>query len=71
METIKSCGISFEVWKNKNEDGKVFGLYDLTSLMGDDKKKLLKHLPNKLRGILQPKFSVIERKMPRLQKKSM
>ena len=55
VETIKSCGISFEVWKNKNEDGKVLGLYDFTSLMGDDKKKLLKHLPDKLQGILQPK----------------
>lgn len=54
VETIKSCGVSFGVWKNKNEDGKVCGIYDFTSLMGDDKKKLLKHLPNKLQGILRP-----------------
>jgi hypothetical protein len=52
--SIKSCGVSFAVWKNKNEDGKVLGLYDFTSLMGDDKKKLLKLLPDKLQGILQP-----------------
>ena len=54
MKTIKSCGVSFAVWKNNNEDGKVLGLYDFTSLMGDDKKKLLKLLPDKLQGILQP-----------------
>ena len=26
VETTKSCGISSEVWKNKNEDGKLMGL---------------------------------------------
>ena len=43
-----------EFGKTKNEDGKMCGIYDLTYLMGNDIKTLLKHLPNKLQGILQP-----------------
>lgn len=36
-----------------NADGKGSGQYDFTSLLGSDKKKLLKDLPSKLPGVIQ------------------
>ena len=52
--TIRSCGVSFDIWEKTNADGKGSGQYDFTSLLGSDKKKLLKELPQKLQGIVQP-----------------
>ena len=40
--TFRSCGVSFNVWEKKNADGSGSGTYDFTSLMGSDKKLLLK-----------------------------
>ncbi|CAB4029215.1 Hypothetical predicted protein [Paramuricea clavata] len=48
--TIRSCGVTFEIWEKSNADGKRSGQYDFTSLLGPDKKKLLKELPEKLTG---------------------
>ena len=47
-ETINSCGVTFNVWEKKNADGKGSGTVDWTSLMDDEKRKLLKLLPDKL-----------------------
>ncbi len=47
-QLINSCGITFSVWEKRNEDGKGSGKMDWTSLMGDEKKKLLRTLPDKL-----------------------
>ena len=44
VNAIRSCGISFSVWEKGNADGKGSGLYDFSSLMGSDKKTLLKLL---------------------------
>ena len=55
VSTIKSCGVSFSVWEKTNADGKGSGVYDFTSLLGADKKKLLKTLPEKFDGVIQPK----------------
>lgn len=52
--TIRSCGVSFDIWEKTNADGKGSGQYDFTSLLGSDKKKLLNELPTKLNGIIQP-----------------
>lgn len=53
VEFIRSLGISFNVWEVKNADGtRSSGRYDWTSLMGDDKKKLLYGLTEK-EGVLQ------------------
>lgn len=41
----EDCCIAFSVWEKKNGDGSGSGLYHTTSLMGDDKKKLLRRLP--------------------------
>ena len=48
QSTIRSCGISFDIWEKTNADGKGSGQYDFTSLLGTDKKKLLSELPQKL-----------------------
>jgi hypothetical protein len=40
--------VTFSIWEKNNADGKGSGLYDWTSLMGDEKKKLLINLPEKL-----------------------
>ncbi len=47
-QLINSCGITFSVWEKRDEDGKGSGKMDWTSLMGDEKKKLLRTLPEKL-----------------------
>ena len=48
IDTIRSCGVPFAVWENKE------GKLDWTALMGGDKKKLLRHLPEKLNSCLPP-----------------
>lgn len=35
---IRSCGIGFEIWEKTNADGKGSATFDLTSLLGNDKK---------------------------------
>lgn len=53
VETINSCGVTFKIWEKRNADGQGSGTYDWTSLMGNEKKKLLCNLPEKLNGIIQ------------------
>lgn len=48
-QLINSCGVTFSVWEKKDGDGKGMGKMDWTSLMGDEKKRLLRNLPTKLR----------------------
>ena len=36
IETIRLCGVSFNIWQ-KNDDGKSSGKYEHTSLLGNDK----------------------------------
>ena len=57
VKTVKSCGVSFNVWKKMDADGKDSGLHDFTSLMGSDKKHLLRALPSKLGGVIRPETS--------------
>ena len=47
-------GVSFNVWEKKNADRKGSGCYDFTSLMGSNKKILLRELSPKLHGVLKP-----------------
>ena len=53
VTTIRSCGVSFNIWQKKNADEKTSGKYEWTSLLGNDKKSLLRVLPGKLRMALQ------------------
>lgn len=48
IQTVRSCGVSFNIWEKNNADGKGSGSYEFTSLLGNDRKKLLKELPGKL-----------------------
>ena len=57
VKSIRDCGVSFNVWEKLNGDGKGSGLYDFTSLMGSDKKLLLKKLPENLQGVIRPETS--------------
>lgn len=47
-QLINSCGVTFSVWEKKDGDGKGMGKIDWTSLMGDEKKKLLRTMATKL-----------------------
>ena len=47
IDSRRSYEVSFDVWK-KNADGKESFVHDWTSLMGNDKKTLLFHLPEKM-----------------------
>ena len=51
IKTIQSCGITFNVWEKVDGDGEG-STFDFTSLMGADKRLLLKALPSKLPDIL-------------------
>jgi len=48
VTAIRSCGVGFSVWQTKE------GKYEWTSLMGGDKKRLLRNLPDKFEDILKP-----------------
>ena len=54
IETIRSCGVSFNVWEKRNAVEKSSGEHDWTSLPGSDKKHLLAELPSKMRLALYP-----------------
>lgn len=47
-QTINNCGVTFSVWEKKDGDGKGTGKMDWTSLMGDERKRLIRNLPAKL-----------------------
>lgn len=57
VKCISSCGVSFSVWEKTDADGKGSGLHDFTSLMGADKKLILKSLPEKLSTVIRPEIS--------------
>lgn len=48
IRLMNSCGVTFTIWEKRDEDGKGTGKKDWTSLMGDEKKKLLQNFPTKL-----------------------
>ena len=45
IKCINDLGIPFSVWEKVNADGRGSGMYDWSSLVGSDKKKLLYKLP--------------------------
>ena len=49
VRTIESCGVRFYVWEDKKGDALLW-----PSLMGNDKKKLLRTLPSKITNTCQP-----------------
>lgn len=53
IQAINSCGVSFLFLEKGNADGKGSGTGEWTSLMGYDRKTLLKNLPRKLEPLFQ------------------
>lgn len=53
VEAINNCGVSFSVWEKRNADGKTSGLYDWTSMVGNEKKKVRSNLPKEFPNILR------------------
>ena len=52
IKAANACGVSFNVWEEKNADGAASGHYTFTSLMGTDKVKLLSGITAHLDGCL-------------------
>ena len=50
------CKVTFRVWEKRNPDGRPSGLYDSTSLMGSDMKKVLRLLPDRFSELLRPEI---------------
>ena len=48
IKLINSCGVTFAIWEKHDEARKATGKKNWTSLMGDEKKKLLQNFPTKL-----------------------
>lgn len=57
LKAIRSCGLTFDIWEKQDANGKAVCCTIFTSLMGSDKKLLLKTLPDKLDGIIKPETS--------------
>ena len=52
-EVIHSCGVSFQVWQNREPSGKpIPGSYDFTPLSDKDKLKVFMKLPAKMDSLL-------------------
>ena len=50
---MRSCGVSFHIWQNKEPSGKpIPGSYDFTALSGKDKLLVLKKLPVKIDSLM-------------------
>ena len=45
IDAVKNCGVSFSVWQKKDENGGNSGVYDWTSMVGNEKKTVLHKLP--------------------------
>jgi len=64
LKTINARGLTFAIWKKTNADDKGSETYDWTSLVGVDKKKMIKPLPEKLEQLdilfLESKDTVIK-----------
>lgn len=54
VKIINQMGITFSVWNKKNADGSASNQKECTSLLGSQKKKLLKELPLHLPKLLYP-----------------
>ncbi len=54
VDAINYCGIPFTVWEKPCNNGKKTSQYDWSSLVDQEKKKLLLSLPDKFTDILTP-----------------
>ena len=54
---VRECSVTFRVWECRDPHGKPSGKYEYTSLMGEDMKKVLRHLPVHFSTLLQKEIS--------------
>ena len=52
VAAISNCGVAFSIWQKPNGYKKGSGYYDWSSMVGSDKKRVLKTLPDTLEGLL-------------------
>lgn len=57
VDAINACGVSFCVWEKKDANRKPSGIYEWTSLVGNEKKKVLANLPAQFPNFLQENVS--------------
>ena len=57
VEAISSSGVSFSIWEKHNADGTASGLYEWTSMVGNEKKKVLRSLPDKFAHLLPTEYA--------------
>ena len=57
--SARQCGVTFRVWECRDPYGKPSGKYDLSSLMGEDMKKMLSLLPSHFNSLLRTEISDI------------
>ena len=57
VDAINACGVSFCVWQKKDANGKLSGIYEWTSLVGNEKKKFLANLPAQFPNFLEEHVS--------------
>ena len=52
-DNIQSCGVSFQIWQNREPTGKpIPGSYDFTALSGKYKLQVLERLPSRMDSFL-------------------
>lgn len=57
-QAIRSCGVCFQIWQNKEPTGKpIPGSYDWTALSGKHKLLVLKKLPGKMDTLVKDDLS--------------
>ena len=56
VDYINKCGVSFSVWEKRNPDGKTSGVHGWTSMVGNEKKKVLQNLPDMFSQFLPPEY---------------
>ena len=59
VDAVRSCGVSFKVWRAKDENGYASksGKHDWTALTGSELKKVLKQLPPKIPAFIPTDIS--------------
>ncbi len=51
-KAVREIGVTFRVWEVVESNGKRNGKYDCTSLMGNDKKKVMRNLPTQFATLI-------------------
>ncbi len=56
ISCVPNCEVTYDVWLQKDADGSNSSMYTHTALKGDDKKRLLHHLPDIMHLFVEPEL---------------